>query len=158
VLHVFARTVLDLKFSGGSQIAIQIDRHPTSTLRFERGLSASFTKNMSLFPIKDIDPEEGTGEERQYLLAALGPKSHPASPAIGYDDVEEAEQRRLAELIYTLFTQDHHHTHQHPRSSPRLPPVRRGERHRNYFIYQLNQFVSVHSSLRILLGDDDGLL
>ena len=35
--------------------------------------------------------------------------------------VKQAEEQ-LAELIYQLFAEGHHHSHAHPRSNPQLPP------------------------------------
>ena len=74
--------------------------------------------------------EDGTAEEREGLLV----KSKSSS--------QEEEERQVAELIHDLFIYGQCDPHHQPLTSPELPPERRFKRHRNYYIYQLNQFVS----------------
>jgi hypothetical protein len=48
----------------------------------------------------------------------------------------------LAELIYCVLNRKHVASQEQPKTSPKMPPVKRGKRHRNYFVWQMNQFVS----------------
>jgi hypothetical protein len=57
----------------------------------------------------------------------------------------------LAELIYKLFVEPHHHSHNHPRSTPYLPPQKRYSRHRNFWVFQLNQFRHWWKTSRLLV-------
>ncbi|GKY96811.1 hypothetical protein MPSEU_000640300 [Mayamaea pseudoterrestris] len=57
----------------------------------------------------------------------------------------------LAELIYKLFMEPHHHSHNHPRTNPYLPPQKRYSRHRNFWVFQLNQFRHWWKTSRLLV-------
>jgi hypothetical protein len=60
--------------------------------------------------------------------------------------------QEVATIIYHLLAYPlyYHGVRQHPASNPILPPVRRKERHRNYYIYQLNQFRHWWKTSRLL--------
>ena len=57
----------------------------------------------------------------------------------------------VAEIIYKLFTAPHHHSHNHPRSTPYLPPQKRYSRHRNFYVYQMNEFRHWWKTARLLV-------
>lgn len=109
----------------------------------------------SLFPQKTpreflpLTSNGSTTEERQRLLV----DDTPQYSGIVLQD--QAMDHQVAEIIYALFMEHHHRSHEHPRTSPRLPPETRGKRHRNYYVHSLNQFVrrytfllTMHASLK----------
>lgn len=60
-------------------------------------------------------------------------------------------QHEVAVLIYNLFMHEHHHSHNHPKTSPYLPPEHRFLRHRNFYIWCLNQFRHWWKTSRLLV-------
>ena len=60
-------------------------------------------------------------------------------------------EHELAEVIYLLFMATHHHSHAHPRTNPQLPPEKRGARHRNFWVWALNQFRHWWKTSRLLV-------
>jgi hypothetical protein len=65
--------------------------------------------------------------------------------------IPKTVKHELAELIVALFRDDHPPSHHHPHTNPRLPPEKRGLRHRHYYIYQLNQFRHWWKTSRLLV-------
>jgi len=113
---------------------------------------------MSLFPSKENSIENGlslhfyakdavraTGEERELLIG---------KPNLVPGTVEH----ELAEIIHGLFMHQHHYSHQHPRTNPTLPPEKRFTRHRNYYIWLLNQFRHWWKTSRLLVRLSGGLV
>lgn len=94
---------------------------------------------MSRSDAKVNDEEVGLQDESSYLLV----KSNSKRRQNVWGSSREDDERRVAEVVYALFMYEHHRTHQHPRTSPRLPPERRFTRHRNFYVRQLNEFVSI---------------
>jgi hypothetical protein len=59
-----------------------------------------------------------------------------------------------AEVIYELFLLQEinwDELYAHPKTNPKLPPEKRFQRHRNYYIYQLNQFRHWWKTSRLLV-------
>ena len=85
--------------------------------------------------------EMGSNEERQVLLG--NQQQNREELIVGTKN--EKRNHEIADLIFHLFNQ-HQATslHQHPKSNPTLPPVKRGTRHRNYYVWQMNEFVRGH--------------
>lgn len=98
-------------------------------------MSSLFAADKSLREMSN----ESTTEERQKLLMSDDAPQYSGIVRIVVDDPTTDQQ--VAEIIYALFMKTHPRSHEHPRTSPRLPPEIRGKRHRLYTIYMLNQFV-----------------
>ena len=92
-------------------------------------------QRLTLYPKHDL--EFGTGE-RELLIG---------KPNLVPDKVHVV----VAELIYNLFTKPHHHSHNHPRSTPYLPPQKRYARHRNFWVNLLNNFRHWWKTSRLLV-------
>lgn len=126
--------------------------------------SSAVINKMSLFPTSktSIDAEEG---RPLLFLKDRDNHDHPAPPPHGYYGTDERQlvvgkpilvpstvQHELAELIVALFmAEQHHHSHTHPRTNPPLPPEKRFARHRNFYVYQLNQFRHWWKTSRLLV-------
>lgn len=65
--------------------------------------------------------------------------------------VPEPVEFKLAFVIGALFLHEHHYSHAHPRTNPPLPPEKRGKRHRDFYVYQLNQFRHWWKTSRLLV-------
>ena len=52
----------------------------------------------------------------------------------------------IAELVYCIIHQSHRAYNEQPQTNPRLPPEKRKQRHRNYYVWCVNEFVSHKSS------------
>ncbi len=64
-----------------------------------------------------------------------------------------------ADLIYDLFVQQDRNwddVNAHPTTNPKLSPERRFSRHRNYYVYQLNQFRHWWKTSRLLVRVSGG--
>jgi len=72
--------------------------------------------------------------------------------------VAKRAENELADLINALFVEAHHYSHAHPRSNPQLPPVKRFKRHRNFYVYELNQFRHWWKTSRLLVRLSGGLV
>ena len=82
---------------------------------------------------KDI---EIGGEDETQPLVIRSKTTKGQSPSDNTDD-------KVTEAIFLLFLMGHHYTSDlslYPKTNPKLPPVVRYKRHRNYYIYKLNQF------------------
>jgi hypothetical protein len=113
---------------------------------------------MSLFP----DKLSGLTEEHLFLFQkdeALNGTIAERELLVGKpNQVPKTVQNELAELIVALFFDDHPPSHHHPPTNPKLPPEKRGKRHRNYYIYELNQFRHWWKTSRLLLRLAGGLV
>jgi hypothetical protein len=76
-----------------------------------------------------------------------GPLLTTSIRGIGLVEVE------VAEKILALFLQSEwrDELHQHPKTNPKRPPEKRFRRHRNYYVYQMNQFRHWWKTSRLLL-------
>jgi hypothetical protein len=68
----------------------------------------------------------------------------------------KAVHHQIAEIVYLLFWTEHPHAHNHPRTNPMLPPEKRFSRHRNFYIYWLNQFRHWWKTSRLLVRMSGG--
>jgi hypothetical protein len=93
-------------------------------------------------PDQEVDDEE---------IVALVPKS-----ANGNTKVLSIS---TAELIHELFLQQDRNWDDidaHPKTNPKLPPENRFKRHRNYYIFQLNEFRHWWKTSRLLVRVSGG--
>ena len=62
-------------------------------------------------------------------------------------------EAQVAETIVALFLQSdlRDELNQHPKTNPRRPPEKRFKRHRNYYVWQLNQFRHWWKTSRLLV-------
>lgn len=70
----------------------------------------------------------------------------------------KAVKHQVAEIVYALFAYEHHHSHAHPRTNPVLPPEPRFARHRNFYIFELNQFRHWWKTSRLLVRVSAGIV
>jgi hypothetical protein len=66
--------------------------------------------------------------------------------------------RQVAEVFVRLFLEEHPHAHNHPRTNPVLPPEKRFARHRNFYIYWLNQFRHWWKTSRLFIRMSGGVV
>jgi hypothetical protein len=77
------------------------------------------------------------GNEESYPL--LG----KTSTQITKDEKNSKEAAVVAEIIHVLFLMGNHYSDdlsKYPKTNPKLPPEVRYKRHRNFYIYVLNEF------------------
>lgn len=80
------------------------------------------------------DLEDGSGESQSLIV------SSKATTKKGSSDGNDAQ---VTEAIFLLFLMGRHFTSdlsKNPKTNPKLPPEVRYKRHRNYYIFKLNQF------------------
>jgi hypothetical protein len=95
---------------------------------------------------KDLLALSTNNEEREFLIG---------KPNLLPSGVEH----ELREIIYNLFQDpEHSYRHIHPSTNPTLPPEPRGRRHRNFYVYQLNQFRHFWKVSRLLMRIAGGLV
>jgi hypothetical protein len=68
----------------------------------------------------------------------------------------KAVHHQIAEIVYLLFWTEHPHAHNHPRTSPMLPPEKRFARHRNFYVYWLNQYRHWWKTSRLMVRVSGG--
>lgn len=120
---------------------------------------------MSLIPLKSS----------KELQSWYGCPAGPASDLVETEQVDETTdliavdqkthnngqsmQASTGAVIYELFMQaetDWEDVTVHPKTNPKLPPVKRFKRHRNYHIYHLNQFRHWWKTSRLLVRVSGG--
>jgi hypothetical protein len=109
---------------------------------------------MSLYPKYGSVSLDSQGRDSESLQVVY-PKTYVAEehkllvgqPSLVPDKVNVV----LAEIIFKLFATKHHHSHNHPRSTPYLPPQKRYSRHRNFWVYQTNEFRHWWKTSRLLV-------
>ena len=84
------------------------------------------------------DDEE---QQKPLLLSSVSNKG-PNIMAIDSD---------VADTILELFLQSKNQVLRHPKTNPKRPPEKRFRRHRNYYVYQLNQFRHWWKTSRLLV-------
>jgi hypothetical protein len=75
------------------------------------------------------DPVDRIGRE--------GAKDHDSSEVVHDHDTD------VAELILRMFMTNFRYSadlSRYPKTNPKLPPVVRCERHRNFYVFEINQF------------------
>jgi len=129
-------TSLMMFAGGGRQKSISANLGMNRATGSMRRVSVIFDKD--LYAYGSIEPQD-----RQIQLG---------KPTMVASRVE----RQLSEVIWALFMEEHHHSHAHPRTNPQLPPERRFKRHRNYYIWSLNQFRHWWKTSRLLVRVSGG--
>lgn len=77
------------------------------------------------------------GRNNEESLPLLSSKYSPAGATTDDDDA-----KKVAQVIYVLLWMQHYSgdLNDYPKTNPKLPPELRYKRHRNIYIYKLNQF------------------
>eukprot|EP00980_Cylindrotheca_fusiformis_P028310 scaffold22591_cov125-Cylindrotheca_fusiformis.AAC.6 len=92
-------------------------------------------------------------EKRKWYGDGNGTVDEEAIPLTVSVQHEGFVQEDVAEIVLALFLQSEWRSelNQHPKTSPKRPPEKRFRRHRNYYVYEVNQFRHWWKTSRLLV-------
>ena len=88
---------------------------------------------------KETNPEQGDNNNDNYDTLVVVVDDAQVAACIHQLFADAAAQKGTARGG-RYDSKDNEYAYQHPKTNPKLAPTLRYQRHRNYYVYQLNQF------------------